>query len=220
MNQFAKLALLLAIAFSSAASASAITYQEKSENNNWGNGSKEHVWKNGSNELCWRNKMWTPATANSNCDGAVVAQVAPAVRAVEPSPAPAPEPTPVAPVVTTEKVTFSADALFDFDKAVLKSEGKTKLNDLVSKLKDITLEVIVATGYTDSVGDAAYNKKLSLRRAQAVKNYLVNMGVDEKNIYVEGKGKENPVASNKTSAGRVKNRRVEIEVVGKRDVTK
>jgi OOP family OmpA-OmpF porin len=151
-----------------------------------------------------------------------MAQVAPPVRPVEtaPAPAPAPEPTPVAPVVTTEKVTFSADALFDFDKAVLKAEGKTKLNELVSKLRDITLEVIVATGYTDSIGDAGYNKKLSLRRAQAVKNYLVNMGVDEKNIYVEGKGEANPVASNKTSAGRAKNRRVEIEVVGKKDVTK
>lgn len=218
MNQFAKLALLLVVAFSSAASA--ITYQEKSENNNWGNGSKEYVWKNGTDELCWRNNAWSPATANANCDGAIVAQVAPPARTVEPPPAPAPEPAPVAPTVTTEKVTFSADALFDFDRAVLKSEGKTKLNDLASKLKDITLEVIVATGYTDSIGNAAYNKKLSLRRAQAVKNYLVNMGIDEKNIYVEGKGEANPVASNKTSAGRAKNRRVEIEVVGKRDVAK
>lgn len=218
MNQFAKLALLLVVAFSSAASA--ITYQEKSENNNWGNGSKEYVWKNGTDELCWRNNAWSPATANANCDGAIVAQVAQPVRAVEPPPAPAPEPAPVAPTVTTEKVTFSADALFDFDKAVLKSEGKTKLNDLASKLKDITLEVIVATGYTDSIGGAAYNQKLSLRRAQAVKSYLVHMGVDDKNIYVEGKGEANPVASNKTSAGRAKNRRVEIEVVGKRDVTK
>lgn len=218
MNQFAKLALLLVVAFSSAASAT--TYQEKSENNNWGNFNKELVWKNTGNELCWRNNVWTPATANANCDGAIVAQVAQPVRAVEPPPAPAPEPAPVAPTVTTEKVTFSADALFDFDKAVLKSEGKTKLNDLASKLKDITLEVIVATGYTDSIGSAAYNQKLSLRRAQAVKSYLVHMGVDEKNIYVEGKGEANPVASNKTSAGRAKNRRVEIEVVGKRDVTK
>lgn len=221
MNQFAKLAILLAVAFGTAsASAAAITYQEqKAANDNWGNGTREYVWKNGTDELCWRNNVWTPATANSNCDGALVAQVPQPAR-VEPTPPPAPEPVPVAPTVTTEKVTFSADALFDFDKAVLKHEGKSKLSDLVSKLKDITLEVIVATGYTDSIGSDAYNKKLSLRRAQAVKDFLVKQGVDEKNIYVEGKGESNPVASNKTAAGRAKNRRVEIEVVGKRQVTK
>jgi OOP family OmpA-OmpF porin len=97
-------------------------------NDNWGNGTSEYVWKNGTNELCWRDSSWTPATANAQCDGALA-----------PAAAPAPAPTPVAPpVVSSEKVTFAADTLFDFDKAVLKPEGKAKLDDLVSKLQGIT----------------------------------------------------------------------------------
>jgi OOP family OmpA-OmpF porin len=68
-------------------------------------------------------------------------------------------------------VTYAADAFFDFDKSVLKPEGKAKLDDLVSKVKGINLEVIIAVGHTDSVGSDAYNQKLSVRRAEAVKAY-------------------------------------------------
>ena len=132
--------------------------------------------------------------------------------------APAPAPAPVAPVVvavpTSEKVTFAADAFFDFDKATLKPEGKAKLDDLVGKVKDINLEVIIAVGHTDSVGSDAYNQKLSVRRAEAVKAYLVSKGIEKNRVYTEGKGEKQPVADNKTAEGRAKNRRVEIEVVG------
>lgn len=221
MNQLAKLALVVAVAFG-IAPAYALDYEKnKPINDNWGNGSNELVWKNGSDELCWRNNSWTPATANSGCDGAIVAQKVAPVVAPPPPPVvmPAPvAPEPVAPVITTEKITLAADALFDFDKAILKSEGKAKLDDLYAKLQDVKYEVITATGHTDSVGSAAYNQKLSMRRAQAVKAYLTKKGVESKNIYAEGKGESRPVASNKTSAGRAKNRRVEIEVVGTRTV--
>ncbi|WP_163047474.1 OmpA family protein, partial [Acinetobacter nosocomialis] len=71
-----------------------------------------------------------------------------------------------------EKVTFAADAFFDFDKATLKPEATAKLDDLVSKTKGINLEVIIAVGHTDSVGSDAYNQKLSIRRSEAVKAYL------------------------------------------------
>jgi len=114
------------------------------------------------------------------------------------------------------KVTYAADTFFDFDKAVLKPAGKSKLNDLVDKIKSINLEVIIAIGHTDSVGPEAYNQKLSVRRANAVKAYLVSKGVDKTRIYTEGKGESQPVADNKTKEGRAKNRRVEIEVVGAR----
>ena len=187
---------------------------------NWVNGSGNLPWKNGTNELCWRDGYWTPATAIAECDGALKPPApapAPAPAPVAaPAPKPAPAPAPVAPVATSEKVTFAADAFFDFDKSVLKPEGKAKLDDLVSKMGGINLEVIIAVGHTDSVGSDAYNQKLSVRRSEAVKSYLVSKGVEKNRVYTEGKGEKQPVADNKTAEGRAKNRRVEIEVVGTR----
>ena len=113
-------------------------------------------------------------------------------------------------------MTYAADAFFDFDKSVLKPEGKAKLDDLVGKVKGVNLEVIIAVGHTDSVGTDAYNQKLSIRRSEAVKAYLVSKGIEKNRVYTEGKGELQPVADNKTKEGRAKNRRVEIEVVGTR----
>ena len=198
------------------------------EINNWLSTAGE-VWKNSSGE-CWRNSSWTPATAAPGCDGAIVEKPATAAAAPAPTPAPAPEPAAAppapppppppapapAPAATSSKVTYAADTFFDFDKSVLKPEGKAKLNDLVDKIKAINLEVIIAVGHTDAVGSDAYNQKLSMRRAQAVKAYLVSKGIEKSRIYTEGKGEKQPVADNKTKEGRAKNRRVEIEVVGAR----
>ena len=75
---------------------------------------------------------------------------------------------------------------------------------------------MIAIGHTDSIGADAYNQKLSVRRAESVKSYLVSKGVEPNRIYTEGKGEKQPVASNKTADGRQKNRRVEIEVIGTR----
>ena len=97
---------------------------------------------------------------------------------------------------------------------MLKPEGKAKLDDLTGKIKGVNLEVIIAVGHTDSVGSDAYNQKLSVRRAEAVKAYLVHKGIEKNRVYTEGKGKKQPIADNKTAEGRAKNRRVEIEVVG------
>ena len=113
-------------------------------------------------------------------------------------------------------VTYAADTFFDFDKSVLKADGKAKLDDLVGKVKGINLEVIIAVGHTDSVGSDVYNQKLSVKRAESVKAYLVSKGIEKNRIYTEGKGEKQPVADNKTNEGRGKNRRVEIEVVGTR----
>ena len=113
-------------------------------------------------------------------------------------------------------MTYAADAFFDFDKYVLKPEGKAKLDDLVGKVKGINLEVIIAVGHTDSVGFDAYNQKLSVRRSEAVKAYLVSKGIEKNRVYTEGKGEKQPVADNRTAEGRAKNRRVEVEVVGTR----
>ena len=212
MKKLNKLAMLIATAaLATAAGAQTI--------DNW-RSADGIVWKNGTNELCWRNNFWTPATAAEGCDGAIVAPKVAAAPAPAPVAAPAPAPAPAAakapaPVVAT-KVTYAADAFFDFDKAVLKPEGKAKLDDLVGKVKDINLEVIIGVGHTDSVGSDAYNQKLSVKRSEAVKAYLVSKGIEKNRVYTEGKGEKQPVADNKTAEGRAKNRRVEIEVVGTR----
>ena len=209
MKKLNKVAML----FASAALATAAGAQTI---DNWKNGTGEYVWKNGTNEYCWRDANWTPATAAPGCDGAIAPAVAP--RAAAPAPvaaAPAPAPAP-APATVASKVTYAADAFFDFDKSVIKPEGKAKLDDLVGKIKDINLEVIIAVGHTDSVGSDSYNQKLSVRRSEAVKAYLVSKGIEKNRVYTEGKGEKQPVADNKTAEGRAKNRRVEIEVVGTR----
>jgi OmpA-OmpF porin, OOP family len=208
----------VAIVFAATAFASIAGAQEV---NNW-RSTGGAVWKNVAGE-CWRNSSWTPATAAATCDGAIViakpvvadtkpAMAAAPAAAVAAAPAPTPAPAPVKPAAI--KVTYATDASFDFDKSVLKPEGKAKLDDLSNKVKDVNLEVVIAVGHADSVGGDEYNQKLSIARSETVKAYLVFKGVEKNRIYSEGKGEKQPVADNKTSGGRAKNRRVEVEVVG------
>jgi OOP family OmpA-OmpF porin len=221
----------VAVLFASAALAAPIAaFAQAKSIDNW-RATDGTPWKNGSNELCWRDGFWTPATADDSCDGAIKPPPppppAPMVAPPPPMPAPAPMAPPPAPVVVpvapvpakpvSEKVTFAADAFFDYAKHDLKPEAKAKMDDLVSKTAGVNLEVIIAVGHTDSTGDQALNNKLSVARADAVKNYLVSKGIEKNRVYTEGKGSSQPVADNKTTEGRAKNRRVEIEVVGTRN---
>jgi OOP family OmpA-OmpF porin len=149
--------------------------------------------------LCWRTGFWTPAAAAKDpagckCDKDLLpkevceppmAKAAPAVPAAKP---------------TGDKITIAADALFDFDKATLRPEGRAKLDEVAAKSKEIKLEVIIAVGHTDRIGSDAYNQKLSERRAAAVKTYLVSKGIDANRVYTEGKGEKNPVTKAWTSA--------------------
>ena len=187
--------------------------------------------------LCWRTSYWTPQAAAAvpeagcACDKDLLPKEvceppAPPAPAAAPEPAPAPAPAP-APKPAAEKVTLAADALFDFDKATLRPEGKQKLDDVVAKAKDIKLEVIIAVGHADRIGSDKYNQKLSEKRAESVKNYLVGKGIEPNRVYTEGKGEKQPVTGDKCkkmgaeSGGNKKlvqclqpDRRVEIEVIG------
>jgi OmpA-OmpF porin, OOP family len=225
LNQVAVLFATVALAGSALAAGS------NAASDNWRNAHGNLQWKNGDGTLCWRAANWTPATAARGCDGAIaapapapapapVAAPAPAPAATPapapaPAPAVAPPPPPPAPPAAT-KVTYAADAFFDVNRSVIKPEGKAKMDDLVGKIKDINLEVIIAVGHTDSDGGDAANQKLSVARAEAVKAYLVSKGIEKNRVYTEGKGEKQPVADNKTKEGKAKNRRVEIEVVGTR----
>ncbi|HNO76051.1 OmpA family protein [Nitrosomonas mobilis] len=164
--------------------------------------------------LCWRTGYWTPAMAIYECDPDLVKLPEKIVEA--PAPIPVTEP---------EKVSFSADALFDFDKAVLKSEGQQALDSFASNLQGVNYDLIIAVGYTDRIGSETYNKKLSVRRAEAVKSYLVSRGINPDQIFTDGKGEANPVTGDTCKGTRATrdlinclapDRRVEIEVAGTR----
>jgi OOP family OmpA-OmpF porin len=106
---------------------------------------------------------------------------------------------------------MSADAYFDFNKSVLKPAGKAKIDDeVIAPMKQHPNLRAEVDGYTDSIGSDAYNMKLSERRANAVRDYMVSRGVDPSRIMTKGFGKSNPVASNSTKEGRAQNRRVEV----------
>lgn len=134
----------------------------------------------------------------------------------EVAPAPKPEAAKPAPKPIAEKVTLATDAHFDFDKSVLRPEGKARLDDIVNKIKGLNLEVVIAVGHTCSIGSDAYNQKLSVRRAESVKAYLISKGIEPNRVYTEGKGEKQPAYTNKTREGRAKNRRTEVEVIGTR----
>ena len=148
--------------------------------------------------LCWHDGYWTPANAVEGCDP--VAKAAPVAA----------------------KVSLSADTLFDFNKSTLKPEGKAVLNSIIDSIYGMNVDIIAVTGYTDRIGSDKYNLALSQKRADAVKNYLVQAGVSKDRIATEGKGKANPVTgdtckgavSNKLIACLAPDRRAIIEIIG------
>lgn len=173
---------------------------------------------------CWRAGLWTPSLATVvGCDG-VLASASPVplpasapeesvATAVETEPSPEIVAESTEPQAEVEKISFDTDALFDFDKSALKSEGKQRLDLLATRLMDKVVQVVVALGYTDSIGTQAYNQQLSEKRAMAVADYLRGKGIPSEKIVTEGRGASQPISSNSSEAGRAKNRRVEIEVV-------
>lgn len=201
------------------------------------NNSQGENWRTSYGE-CWRAGHWTPAMAAEPCDATARASTPPPVVAAAPQPAPepapraAPEPTP-APIAAPEprgpmiqKITLETDVLFAFDKAELRDEGKRKLDEIADGLKGAEVNEIVAVGHTDRIGSEQYNEKLSQRRSEAVKQYLVQKGVSGERIVAEGRGEQSPVTGSDCSKMKGKqliqcfepDRRVEIEVFGQREV--
>jgi len=161
-------------------------------------GDSKHHYITDSSGNCVRTSSWKAEDMTIDCGAE------PPVAKV-----PAPPPAPV-----YEKMTVSAEALFDHDKSVLKLEGKAALQELGDSIKAKGARVvdIDVIGHTDSDGTEEYNQALSERRAQSVSDYLASEGVDSNIIDVSGQGESNPVASNATSEGRALNRRVDIHV--------
>jgi OOP family OmpA-OmpF porin len=117
------------------------------------------------------------------------------------------------PAMTEPGVWVIDEAHFDFDKTVIKPGAYDYLDQIVEFMKADPEAFLSIQGHTDNVGSKAYNATLSLERAQAVKAYLTDKGIDERRLSCEGLGFSKPVASNNTNKGRALNRRVEIHRV-------
>lgn len=177
---------------------------------------------------CWHTGEWTPALAIEPCDP-TIKRVAAAAPVAQPTPLASPVVAPAAlvPVPLSQKVSFSADALFAFDKSALKQEGKTMLDGLATQLEGATYEVLTVTGHADRLGNAKYNQKLSERRAYEVKTYLVAKSIPADRITASGMGETQPVTqaadcrgpqTAKLIACLQPDRRVDVEVKGTRTV--
>lgn len=178
--------------------------------------------------LCWRDSDWTPARSVEPSCGPVAPPLAPPPAAAIPAPTPPPAviaalPPPAPAKVLTQKFSFSGDALFAFDKSVLKPEGKVMLDDLVGKLNGVSYDKIVTTGHTDRFGSSTYNQALSERRAHTVKDYLIGKNVQANRIEAAGMGETRPETkatdctgprSAKVIACLQPDRRVDVEMTG------
>ncbi|WP_319558433.1 OmpA family protein [Thiomicrorhabdus sp.] len=169
-------------------------------------------------DRCVRSIKWSKETAINKCEG----WPEPAPKAEpKPEPKPLPEIAPApakAPVITPapEKAMPAPPefrGFFDFDSAVLKSSAHQELDVFADYMNATPESKVQITGHTDSTGPAAYNQKLSERRADAVKEYLGSKGIADDRMNATGMGETAPIASNATRAGRAENRRVEVEIV-------
>lgn len=156
---------------------------------------------------CWHTSTFTPANATIvGCDGVTLKPKVEVIKGQGTG------------MVSTTVV--PAATLFAFDSATLTDESKSALEEYIAAYRvDLRPELAkayegVIIGYTDSTGDPEYNLDLSLRRAQAVRDYLVETGVPADKLRVIGRGKADPIAPNTTAEGRAQNRRVEIVVIG------
>ena len=164
----------------------------------------KHVWKNNFGQ-CWRTGYWTPSMATAECDSDLYTKPAPPpVKVAEAPPAQPlvpPNLGPDKPAFT--KINLQAETLFDFDKAVLRPDGKKTLDDeVVAKMKQYPeVEVVLVTGHADRIGSDKYNQNLSERRANAAKDYIVSQGINSSRIETSAKGESEPLVDCKDVKG-------------------
>jgi OOP family OmpA-OmpF porin len=182
------------------------------------------VWKN-STGLCWRAGYWTPAMAIAECDPDLVPKAPAPTPAATPAPAPAPvaKPAPKPAVAPAKPPVIKAVVSFQTNGAKLDKQAEFRLDtDVVAKLPALgALKYMNISGHTDRLGSAQYNQKLSERRANAVKAYLVKKGADASKIETFGFGKTLSIKScpdqkdkKALQACLEPNRRVEVEAQG------
>jgi OOP family OmpA-OmpF porin len=155
---------------------------------------------------CWQTSSFTPDKLTPECGGQVAE-------------APPPPPEPI-----YEKFTLEADTLFDFDKATLRPEGREKIDDIVTKIKqEPGIQQVRIAAYADPIGTDSYNADLSQRRAGSVRDYMIDQGIEPQRIDATGKGETNEFAPCEDVRGRSNlircyqpNRRAEIEIIGQR----
>jgi len=220
-----KTRLMLATVFAAIASGATGVANAQSKQGYWTQpAGGDAVWKNATG-LCWRAGYWTPAMAIAECDPDLVPKPAPAPAPVPvaPPPAPKPAPAPAAAPAKPKVLRITSTELFDFNKSALTDPAKSLLDtEVVAKLGGFaTIQFINVNGHTDRISSAQYNQKLSEKRADAVKAYLVSKGVDGSKIETYGFGKTMPVKSCPDQKDRKAliaclepNRRVEVEVQG------
>jgi OOP family OmpA-OmpF porin len=215
----------LVAVFSVAALAPATSMaQAQNDPGHWYN-SQGIVWKN-STGLCWRSGAWTAGKCDRRMRSGVDGKSGSAcLKNMWKTPAPAPEP--IAARMQTRKITFSAEELFDFDKAILKPAGKAGLDKLTNEINGVNYETVLVTGHADRVGSNQYNQKLSERRTNAVKAYLLSKGIPDSRITASDMGETQPVTkmedckgptSKKLIACLQPDRRVEVDVTGSTEV--
>lgn len=168
-----------------------------------------HIWRD-MNGNCWRSIHWSKETANRECDPELFAKKPEEKMETK-----------------VERTTLQAEALFDFDKATIKPEGETALDNLAQKIESYhNVESIRVTGYTDRIGTESYNDALSLRRAKAVADYLkAKPMLSSYDFQVRGLGERDPVVACTGIRGKAliqclaPNRRVVVDVAVTRKVT-
>jgi OOP family OmpA-OmpF porin len=221
--------IMAAFAAATLAPAVAMAANDPSQDQGYLVDSRGTIVTSGTPGVCWNASATAPDRTVEECGqlSTPVAAVAPAPQPAVVAAAPVSAPAQVVAAPLPQKISFSGDALFAFDQSELTAQGKTMLDGMVNKLDGATYDTILATGHTDRLGSNAYNQKLSERRANTVKDYLMSKNVPARRIDAQGKGETQPINHADACRGMKRtsvvsclqpDRRVDVEMKGTKTV--